>query len=159
MNIEIGQILTQIISFLVMLWVLRRYAWGPLLAIMEERRQRIKDEFKAIDNEKKELNSLKKNYQAQLDGIQDEARKKIQEAIKQSEKISADIQNEANIQAKTILSKTKEDLQNEIAKAKIQLRDELVNLTLLSTQKLIQMNLNEEGQKKLIKKFIDHPEL
>ncbi len=52
MNIEISQVITQIIGFLITVWLLKRFAWKPLLSMMDERRQKIKDEFQRIEDEK-----------------------------------------------------------------------------------------------------------
>ena len=45
MNLEWQQILTHLLGFVIAVWLLKKYAWGPLLSIMEERRNKIVDEF------------------------------------------------------------------------------------------------------------------
>ena len=51
-SLEWQQLLTHAVGFLITLWILKKFAWGPLLGLMEERRNRIVDEFKRIDDEK-----------------------------------------------------------------------------------------------------------
>ena len=55
MNLEWQQILTHLLGFAIAVWLLKRYAWGPLLSIMEERRNKIVDEFKHIEDEKESV--------------------------------------------------------------------------------------------------------
>ena len=52
--IDIRQVLTQILGFLLMVWILRRYAWGPLIGMLEARREKIAGDFKAADRAKAE---------------------------------------------------------------------------------------------------------
>lgn len=158
MRIEIGQIFTQIVSFLVMLWVLKKYAWKPLLAILEKRQNTIKGEFADIENQKTELDKLAEEYRQKLKGIDELASVKTKEAIDQGRQMAMEIQNEAHQQAKGIIAKAKEDLQKEVLKAKVQLKDELVNMTVMAAEKILQKNLDKEKQKNLMMDFIDQME-
>ena len=158
MNLEIGQILTQIIAFIIVVWILKKFAWKPLLLVMEERRKKIKAEFEGIEEQKKKIQALTEEYQERLKGIEAEARIKIQEAVKEGRKISQEIQAEARNQAKEILSKAHSEVEREIAKAKLQLKNDLVNMTISATQKIIQERLDQEKHRKLIADFVDQAE-
>lgn len=159
MHVELGQIFTQIVSFLVMLWVLQRYAWKPLLKFLEDRKQKIQSEFNAIEEQQKEVERMKKEYDHLLHTIDLQAKEKIQEALDEGRKAAYKIQEEAHVSAKAILAKAKEDLQMEVAKAKLQLKDEVVKLTMLATQKIIKLSVDEQMQKKMITDFIEKVEL
>lgn len=158
MIIEISQIITQIISFLVMLWVLQRFAWKPLLKVMDERRHKIESDFKTIEEQTTENERLRKEYQEKLQGVDAEARLIIKEANEKGHLIFKEIESEARTQAKNIINKTKEELQQEIAKAKVLLREEIVNMALMATQKILQTNLDAEKQKKLVDEFVNQME-
>lgn len=159
MRIEVAQIFSQLVSFLIMLWVLKRFAWKPLLASMEERRNKIKSDFATIDGEKKEAEKLKNEYQEKLLGIEAESKAIIQQAIEEGRQRVQEIQDEAYQQARGIVAKAQKEIQKEIAKAKIQLKDEIIEMTLLATQKVIQNNLEPEKQKELATQFVDQMEL
>ena len=70
MNLEIGQIIAQIVAFLVTLWILQRYAWNPLLKLMDERRANIRGEFEQIEAAKKEIETLRASYEQKISGAQ-----------------------------------------------------------------------------------------
>lgn len=159
MQIELAQIFTQIIAFLVMYWVLKRYAWKPLLKIMDDRRNKIQGEFDAIDAEKKAISRTKEEYQEKLDAIEAKARGILKQAHDRGEKIFKTIEKEAHKEARAITEKARADLQNEIFKAKMQLKDELVNVTLLATEKLMQSGIEPEKQRKFISEFIEQAEI
>lgn len=155
MKIEIGQVISQIIAFLIMLWVLKRYAWKPLLGVMEERRNKIKSDFASIDKQKTELDELIQYYKEKLAEIDEEADAKINKAIKKGHEHAQTIHDEAQRQAKLIIAKAQVDLGKEVVKAKQQLKNELINMTLMATEKMLDENLDREKQKKLILNLVE----
>lgn len=155
MDLEIGQILTQILAFLIMLWILKRFAWKPLLGVLEERRQTIKAAFKDVEDRKKDVQDLIGVYNAKIQEVEAQAREKIQKAIQEGRQISQDIQAQAQEQAKAILSKTQFEIEKEIAKAKVELKHRVVDMTIAATQKLIQEHVDEKKQKELINEFVN----
>lgn len=158
-NIEIGQILTQIVAFLFMYWILKKFAWKPLLAIMEERKQKIESEFEFIEQQKREIQHLNDEYNAKLKDIDAKARVKIQEGIDKGYKLAREIQEEARVQAKNIISHTQDEVVKEIAKAKIQMKKEIIHLTIEATKKLLKEEIDEKKQESLIDKFLEEAEL
>src|SRR5262245_37379838 len=128
MNLELPLIISQILAFLGMLWILKRFAWGPILKTLEARRQKIKAEFDAIAEQKEEIAELNADYAARLKSIEEEARARIHEAIEEGRKLSQQIQEEAKQKAQQILQKAREDVQNEIAKGQVQLKDNIIEM-------------------------------
>jgi len=154
MNLEFGQVITQIIGFLLALFILKRFAWKPLLNILEERRSKIKLEFGKIEEEKNTVKRLTSEYEAKLKDIESLARQKILEAAKEGQQMSNQIKENARKDALEIMSRSKEEIQRELVKAKVQLKNELVDLSLRAAEKIIQEKLDEEKDRKLISDFI-----
>lgn len=159
MHLEIGQIVSQIIAFLIMLWILKRYAWKPLLGILEERRDKIKTDFQTIENQKKANDNLLDEYRSKLKEIDNQARTKMQEGIDEGRKKAVEIQNQAHDEAKAIISKAKADLQKEIVKARQQLKNDIVNLTMKATTKIIGDKLDTAKENQLVADVIDKTEV
>ena len=155
MGLEIGQIVTHIIGFLIAVFLLKKFAWKPLLSILEERRSKIKSEFDNIDKEKKKVEDLLSDYQTKLKEIDSLARVKIQEAAREGQKLANEIKENARKESKDILARARDEIQMDVDKAKVQLRDDLVNMTIRAAEKLIRERLDEEKDKKLIAEFID----
>jgi F-type H+-transporting ATPase subunit b len=155
MGLEIGQIVTQIIGFLIAVFLLKKFAWKPLLSILEERRTKIKSEFDNIDKEKEKVADLLSDYQTKLKEIDSLARVKIQEAAREGQKVANEIKENARKESKDILTKGREEIQRDVDKAKVQLKNDLVNMTMRVAEKLIRERLDEEKDKKLIAEFID----
>ncbi|MGB8656391.1 MAG: F0F1 ATP synthase subunit B [Candidatus Zixiibacteriota bacterium] len=158
MGLELGQVITQIIGFLIAVILLKKFAWKPLLSMLEERRSRIKAEFDGIDEQKRINQKLLADYEAKLKEIDALARVKIQEGAREGEKMAGEIKETARREAREIVAKTKEDIQRDLEKAKVQLRDDVVQMTLSLTEKLIGEKLDEERDKKLISRLADELE-
>lgn len=158
MNVDIQQILTHIVGFLIALWILRRFAWRPLLDVLEERRRKIKADFDAAAEKREAAEETAARYDAQLKNIEAEARAKLQEAVNDGRRIAAEIREEARGEARKIIDKARADLVRDVAKAKVELRDQLISMTIVAAERMVRQELDQEGHRKLIAGFIDEME-
>ena len=155
MSLSIQEILTQALGFLLLLWVMKRVFWKPLLGMLDARRNRIEEAFREIESSKKEIESLRANYEARLEKIEEEARGKLQAALDEGRRIGREIQEKAREEAKDALTRSKENLSLEIAKARIELRREIAELTLLASEKLLHEKMSGEKQREKILEMIE----
>jgi F-type H+-transporting ATPase subunit b len=155
MNIDIAVLVTNILGFLLVLWILRKYAWGPILSFLEERRRHIADEFSAIDRDKAEAEQLKSEFHDQLAEIDNLKRTKIQEGASEAQELADSIKGDARREAQELRERARADAQREQEKARIQLRDHIVDMTVRSSEKLIREKLNDSKHRDLISKFIE----
>lgn len=158
MNPQISQIITHALGFLIVLWVLRKFAWGPIMNVLEERRQKIKSDFDAAAEKRREAEEAASVYAARMKDIENDARAKLQEAVEDGRRVAAEIREEAREEARKIIEKARADLERDVAKAKVELRNELVSMSLTATERLIRQQLDDEGHRKLIAGFIDELE-
>ena len=158
MNLVWQQVLTQIVGFLVVLWVLKRFAWKPILTLLEERRQKIKAEFDSAAGRKEEANQLFASYEAKLAEIDAAARAKIQEAVSEAQKIAADIKEEARKEGRELVVRSQAEIAREISKAKVQLKEDMVAISLTATEKIIFQKLDEPGHRRLIDEYLSRVE-
>ncbi len=158
MNIELAQVLTHIIGFLITVWLLKKFAWKPLLSMMEERRQKIQDEFDNIETKKQDADKLRTEYENKLKNIEAERRVKITEAVNEANKLASDIKMNAQEEARGIINRTNEQLDRDVAKAKVQLKEEMVTITLTAAEKILHEKLDDKKERELIGKFIDNIE-
>ena len=155
MNIEWQQLLTHALGFLIFVWVLRKYAWGPLLDLMEERRAKIAGEFEEIDNQKAEVAKVTADYEARMKEIDAERRAKLVEAVKEGKQMAADIKTEAMNEVRSLHEKAKTDLLRDVAQAKVQLRDEMVAMTMTAARKIVRTEMDDARHRDLIGQYID----
>ena len=155
MNLEIQQILTQALGFLILLWILKKIAWKPLLSLLDERREKIASEFKNIDQVKSNIARLEEQYKAKLSEIDAQARQRIQEAISEGQRISMEIQEKARDEAKKTIDKAKANIEMEVAKARVDLKNQVAGIAIRAAEKILKEELNEERNKRLVMDFIE----
>lgn len=158
MNIEISQVLTHVLGFLVALFILKRYAWKPMLKVLDDRKQKIADEFKEIETQKQKTDQLFAEYEARLSKIEDEARRRIQEAVVEGQKVAGEIRQQAQEEARKITGRAQADIERELAKARVQLKEEMVGLTLGATERLLREKLDPAGHRKMVERFLTEVE-
>lgn len=154
-QLDLQQIISQSLSFLILLWVLRRFAWRPLLGILDGRRRQIEDALQQAARGREDLARLQAEYQQRLATIDDEARRKIQQAILDGKRIALEIQEQARAQAHAVVEKSKETIALELAKAKVTLRDEVAAMTLEAVERILQRKLDAKADRQLIDAVLD----
>lgn len=158
MDLQWQLLLTHSIGFLITLWILKKFAWGPILSLLEERRTKIADEFKNIDDEKGKAESLSLEYENKLKGIDEERRVKLVEAVNEGKQIAEEIKNNAHAEARQLAEKNQLELKREYEKAKVQLRDDMVSVTVIAAEKIINEKLDAAKHHQLINDVINNLE-
>ena len=153
--IDIRLVGTQILGFLLMLWLLRKYAWGPLVGVLEARREKIVGEFREAERVKAEANHLKASYEQKLRGADTEARSRIQSAVEEGQRVAGEIKQQAQAEAVQRLERAADEMMREREKAKEQLKEQIVRLSLGAAGKILRKNLDDATQRKLASEFID----
>ena len=154
-NINIlKEVAVQIFGFAVVFFVLKKLAWKGLLGAIDERRHKIEAGFGDIENQKKSLAQLEKDYRARLDNIEQEGRVKIQEAANVGVALARDIQDKARQDAQKMIDRAQAEILQDIAKAKSAMRKELVDLSALISEKIIREKLDAKEHEKLVDHFL-----
>ena len=153
--IDIPQVATQILGFLLLLWGLRKWAWGPVLAMLETRRQKIAGAFEDADRRKAEALELKARYEQDLRGIEAQARQRIQQAVTEGQKVAAEIKAQAHVEAQQRVARAEGEIEREREKAKELLKEHIISLAVRSAEKILRENLDDQAQRKLAAEFID----
>ncbi len=155
---DLAQILSQALSFLLLLWVLKRFAWKPLLQILDQRRAHIESQLSQVAHSREELGRLQADYAQRVAKIDDEARVKIQQAILEGKLISMEVQEQARAQASAILTKSKETIELEFAKAQVTLRDQVVDMTIEAVERVLQKKLDAKTDRQLVEATLEELE-
>ena len=150
----LAQFATNILAFILLFFLLKKFAWGSLLKMIDDRRHKISSDFETIENTKRELEKLKNDYQERLTKIEEEARAKIQQAVNDGRRVATEIEEEARSSAREALEKSKEAIALEMAKARVELKEQVVDLAIQITHKIMQQNLDEETDRRMIEAFI-----
>ncbi|CAJ1000931.1 MULTISPECIES: F0F1 ATP synthase subunit B [Bacillales] len=152
--LEWGSLLTQAIVFLLLLLAVRKFAMGPIVAVMEKRRQHIENEITTAERSRKEAEALLAEQRRVLDEARLEAKSIIDRATKQASDEAAKIVADAQAAAERMKADASAELAREVEKAKAELRDQMTGLSVLLASKIIEKELDEATQKATIDKFL-----
>ncbi|HEY2711294.1 MAG TPA: F0F1 ATP synthase subunit B [Chthoniobacterales bacterium] len=141
--------LSQVVSFVIVALLLRRFAYRPILAVLEERRQRIQEGLLNAEKIKQQLAEAEQRYQETLAKANDEAQKMIDEARSSAGVIAERKEQEAIAAAEQILAKAREASALEHEREMSRLKRELGRLVVDTTAKVTGKVLSAEDQKRL----------
>lgn len=152
--IDFRQVITQIVGFLIFLWLVRKYAWTPILATLEARREKIASDLSDAEARKREAAELKTELEQKLRGIEVQARTRIQEAMTEGQAVAAQIKADAQEQARARVARGLSEIESEKAKAEKALHEDLTRMAILAAEKILRKKLDEAEQRRLIAEFI-----
>ena len=141
--------LSQVISFAIVAFLLRRFAYKPILAVLEDRRRRIEEGLINADKIKKELAEAEKRYQEIVTKANAAAQKMIDEARESSAHLAERKQQEAIAAAEQIIAKARESAALEHERTMESMKRELGRLVVETTAKVTGKVLTSEDQKRL----------
>ena len=158
MNIELWQLLTHAIGFLIVVGLLKKYAWGPILDLIEERREKIAGDFREIELQKKDVESLRNDYVVRMKEIESEKRQKLVEGVNEGQKIANELKSKAQTEARGIITRAEVESERELVKARVQLKDDMIRLTIGAAEKILGEKLDAEKDRQLVSGYIDQLE-
>jgi F-type H+-transporting ATPase subunit b len=158
MNVDIQLILTHMVGFVITVLILKKFAWAPIMGVLEERRQKIKSEFDQIETDKSDAAALKADFEAKLKDIDNISRQKLTEAVNEGQKIAAEIKEKGREEAKGIITRAKSELDRDVLKARAALKEDMVSMTIAAAEKIISARMDDSENRRLISDFIDRVE-
>jgi F-type H+-transporting ATPase subunit b len=149
------QLITTAIGFLILVWIMRKFAWGPILDMLDQRREKIEHDYAAAEKELSSAESLKSDFETKLSEIAVIQRERVQEAVKKGEELAGGIVTKARGEMDQARQKGMQDLEIETRKAELQLRDDVARLAIGAAEKLIGERLDDDKHRQLIQQYID----
>ena len=150
-QLDPGLFIWTILTFLVLLFLLAKFAWKPLLAALEERENKIKNSLEDAEKAKAELERINVKSEEIIAKARSEAQSIRVEAKAASERIKADLMAKAEEDSKKIREEAEKQIRVEKDKAIDEIRQEVVDLSLAVAEKVIKKNLSKEDNQGLIK--------
>ena len=149
-RIDPGLIAWTIITFLVLLALLRWKAWGPIVAAIERREKGIKDAIEAAKKERGEAARLLGEHKTMIDQARRETARMIEQGRKDAELARGDLLEKAKRDASEVVESGRRQLEREARVAVQQLRSEAANLAVLAAGRIVEVSLDERAQKRIV---------
>jgi F-type H+-transporting ATPase subunit b len=153
-QLDPGLFVWTILTFLLLVFILAKFAWKPLLKMLQDREDMVRSSLEDAEKAKSELERLNEESEAIMAKARSEAQSILADGKVAAEKVKDDIIAKSKEQANKIREDAGNQIQVEKDKAISEIKKEVVNLTLLVAEKLIQKNLRDADNKSLIEKSL-----
>lgn len=149
-----GLMFWTLLIFIVLLFVLSRYAFKPLFAAVQAREAALEEAISGARRDREAAAKLLSEQQAALEQSRVEAQKIIADSRATAEKMKGDMLEAARLQQVEMLEGARRDIEGEKAKAIGDLRREAVDLAIAGASKVIQQNLDAAGNRQIVESFL-----
>jgi F-type H+-transporting ATPase subunit b len=153
-HIELNLLFAQVVNFSIVLFVLYRFAYKPILKTLNSRTGKIEKGLKDADEAGKKLKEIAEKEKEVLANAKKEAREIIKNAEEQSRVNTENITLEAKKQNEKLILATKKQIEQEKSKMLFELKGEIANLVVLATEKIIGERLDKKKDEFLIEKTL-----
>ena len=140
--------------FIVLLLVLRKWAWGPVLGALETREKRIQDALDGAAREREEAAQLLQEQRQLLEDSRDQAQQIMAESRKASERLRAELLDEARKQKDQIVENAREDIERERDHALELLRREAVDLSISAAGRVLRREVDSAENRRLVEEYL-----
>lgn len=154
MNIN-ATLIAQIINFLLLVFILTKYAYKPLLEILEKRKNKIASDLESAEQDKLMAAKLKQEYETQLAEARSQAQAIVDKANKLAEQTKEEMIQQARQEHERLLKAAQEQIEREREKVVKELRSEVVTLSMLAATKIIGENMDSKANAKVVNDFIE----
>lgn len=158
-EISPGLFVWSLITFLILLAMLYKFAFGPLVKLQKKRQDSIHQAINDAERLRDEAQELLANYKIQLAAARQEAEAILDRAKKLGETSKAEVMEEARVQAEATLARARTQIERDTSLALEQIRKEVADLTVAATEKVARTSLSGEDQLRLIQEAINEIDL
>jgi F-type H+-transporting ATPase subunit b len=144
----IGLLFWMLVMFSMVLFILKKFAWKPILKALKDRESSIRDALMSADNAKKEMEKLKADNEVIMAEARAEKEKIIQEAKQIREKIIGDAKTEASEEAKKLMKSVRIDIENEKVAAIQEVKNKVAELSIEIAEKILREKLADTAEQR-----------
>ena len=154
-SIDPWTIIVSACNLLIIYLIIKKFFYAPVMKIIKEREEQIKEQYSEADKAKKEAEESKAVYSERVKHAEEDADKIIKNAHDEAKKISNEIVSEADKKALAIKEKANEDIRREKAKAEAELKKEIADISVDIANKVVGREVNKSDHERFIDDFIN----
>lgn len=156
MNIvpDLGLMFYSTVAFFILLFILGRFAFPPLVKMMEDRGEKIKESLEGAEKTRIEAQKLLDDYRAEMAKAREEAQKIIEEGRKFGESIKEELSEKAKQEADQIIERATAEIEREKTAAVEELQSKMADLTIQAASKVIDKALTKSDHEDIINDFL-----
>ena len=149
-NADVGNFLFTLIIFGLVIYLLRRFAWNPLLDVLAKRELTIRQAIEAAQREREQAERLLAEYQAQLAKAREEATAIVTEGRRDAEAVARKVQEQTRKESEELLARARREIELATESARKDLHDQAAELAVMVAGKIIQKQLSPADHRDLV---------
>jgi F-type H+-transporting ATPase subunit b len=153
LNPDKGLIIWTVMSFLILVGLMKAFAWGPLLGAIEEREAKMREEREKAEAARKDAERIARELEARLASAADEAKGIVAKAGVEGEALRSRLKADAEAEARAMLDKTRAQLDEDKRRIVSDLRKEVAELSLAAAERLVKKSVDQGTQKAVLDQF------
>ena len=150
LSFDPGLFMWTIVTFFIVLFILKWKAWGPLMSALDRREDDIRKALASAEKAKEEADKVAEDYDKMIRKAQSEAQKIVAESKATGERVREEIKETAEKEARQILDKAQVQIDSEKEKAVKEIKSVIVDFSIQAASKVIEKNLESEDNRRLI---------
>ncbi len=155
-SVNLWQILISLANLLLIFLILKKFLWKPVKKVMDERQAAVDEQYAAAESAKAAAEADKAAYEAALAGAKTRAQEIVQDATAAADRRGAQIVQDAEDKAGRILRQAQAEAELEKQKAENEVKQEIVDVSALLAEKLLEREIKADDHRSLIHAFIDN---
>jgi F-type H+-transporting ATPase subunit b len=155
LGINLPVLLTQVVTFVILLGLLYMVAYKPIMRMLDERSRRIKESMEQAESIKEQSARAEEEVKKQLEKASQEGQERIARAVRAGEEVKQKAQVEARQEAEALIERARTEIQRERDEAIGEVRREFADLTILAAGKVIDRSLDKKEHRELIEKVLE----
>ncbi|HCY1795911.1 TPA: F0F1 ATP synthase subunit B [Staphylococcus aureus] len=153
-GVEWGTVIVQVLTFIVLLALLKKFAWGPLKDVMDKRERDINRDIDDAEQAKLNAQKLEEENKQKLKETQEEVQKILEDAKVQARQQQEQIIHEANVRANGMIETTQSEINSQKERAIADINNQVSELSVLIASKVLRKEISEQDQKALVDKYL-----
>lgn len=153
-SVDLGLLILTIVVFLLVLGILGKFAWGPILGALDEREQSIRSSIEDARDMRAEAEELREKHRKELAEARKESQEILAEGRKAAERIRSEMEASARKEADRILERARIEIGRQRDLALDQIRQESVEIALAAAGRLLDERLTEERDRQLVEGYL-----
>jgi F-type H+-transporting ATPase subunit b len=157
-DVNPGLIIWTVITFILLLLILKKFAWKPILTALDQREAAIKESLEKAEKAKEEAQKILQENQASLLKAEEESQKIIEQSRLYAEKIKEQMIKDSKQQAQKIIEDASAEIKRKKDEAFDELKSQVAEIAVQAAEKILTENLDKDSNKKLIDRYINEIE-
>lgn len=154
MSVDTTLFVATLVAFAIFAVILAKFAWGPLLQIVDEREKTIREQVDSAEKAAADAKAALLQHQELLRGAGRERDEILARAAKDAEGLRAELQVKARADAEQIVARAREQMQREKEQALTELRSQVADIAVEAASRIVKSSLSDEAQRKLVDEYI-----